>query len=130
MRRSCTPLYWITHPNEICVTSLKLGCKTYTRENACTIFNNRECGDMTFLLAAELAAAKLNILCCNNDHSCVDGAIAAADQFLCKYQLGCKMSSRSTAWCQFVKTFIIALLVQCRASSALLPVIKAKLLCR
>ena len=89
------------------MSSLKLGCKTYTIGDASNICANRDCGDVTFLLAAELAAAKLNILCCNNDHSCVDGAIASADQFLCRYQLGCRLSSRSIAWCQFLKTFTV-----------------------
>jgi hypothetical protein len=54
--------------------------------------------DMTNRLAAQLAAAKLNVRCAGTNSRCVASAIAAADSWLCSHPIGSKVTGNSQAW--------------------------------
>lgn len=61
--------------------------------------------DMTYQLAAQLAAAKLNVGCAGADSSCVASAIASADSWLCSHPLGSKVKADSKAWKQIMPAY-------------------------
>jgi len=54
--------------------------------------------DMTYQLAAQLVAAKLNVECNLTDSSCVASAIAGADTWLCSHPIGSMVTANSQAW--------------------------------
>jgi hypothetical protein len=58
-------------------------------------------GDMTYALAQQLIAAKLNVGCRGSDPSCVSSAIAASDSFLCAHPVGSGIRANDPAWQQF-----------------------------
>jgi hypothetical protein len=84
---------------------ITIGCKTYTKAQALTIVNALSSSDMTYALAAQLGAAKLNVSCCKASSTCVASAISSADKFLCTYPVGCKLSASSTSWKNFLTTY-------------------------
>ena len=61
--------------------------------------------DMTYRLAAQLAAAKLNVNCAGTESSCVADAIAAADSWLCSHPVGSNVTADSRAWKQITPTY-------------------------
>jgi hypothetical protein len=71
--------YWTNHPEAWCVLTITLGCQSYTQADAIAIMLNPTRKDMTYQLAAQLAAAKLNVDCAFTEPSCVANAISAAD---------------------------------------------------
>ncbi len=73
--------YWKTHPEAWPVTSITIGDVTYSQEDAIYILKAAVKGDKTLSMAKQLIAAKLNVAA-GNESSCIDGAIAAADQWL------------------------------------------------
>jgi hypothetical protein len=60
---------------------------------------------MTYRLAAQLAAVKLNVGCAGTNSSCVASAIAAADSWLCLHPIGSKVTANSAAWKQITATY-------------------------
>jgi hypothetical protein len=54
--------------------------------------------DMTYALAAQLIAARLNTGCANSDSSCVSAAMTAADNFLCAHPVGSNVVASTAAW--------------------------------
>jgi hypothetical protein len=80
--------YWANHPEAWCVLTITLGCQNYTQAEAIAIMLHPTNKDMTYQLAAQLAAAELNVDCAFADSSCVASAIAAADSWLCSHPIG------------------------------------------
>jgi hypothetical protein len=97
--------YWQNHPAAWCVSSLTLGCKTYTKSQVIAIMQQSTSQDMTYPLAAQLAAAKLNVTCGGTNSSCVADAITAADSWLCSHPIGSKVKASSPAWQQITPTY-------------------------
>ena len=97
--------YWANHPNAWCVSSIALGCQTYTESQAIAIMHDSTSGDMTYPLGAQLAAAKLNVNCVHTNSSCVTNAIAAADSWLCSHPIGSNVTAKSQAWRQISSTY-------------------------
>ena len=64
--------------------------------------------DKTYVLAYDLIAAKLNIMCKGADSSCIASTIAAADAFLCAHPIGSGVSGSDPAW-QQIKFAVSAL---------------------
>jgi hypothetical protein len=62
-------------------------------------------GDRTYQLAAQLAAAKLNVDCNLTDSSCVASAIAAADAWLCLHPVGSNVTANSKVWKDITATY-------------------------
>jgi hypothetical protein len=60
---------------------------------------------MTYHLAAQLAAAKLNVDCAATDSSCVASAIAAADAWLCSHAIGSNVRANSQVWKDITPTY-------------------------
>ena len=81
--------------------TIQLGCQTYTKAQAIAIMQHPTSGDMTWQLASQLIAAKLNISCSNSNPTCVSSAIAAANSFLCAHPIGSGVPASSSAWQQF-----------------------------
>lgn len=78
--------------------TIKLGCATYTKAQAIAIMQQSTSKDMTYALAAQLIAAKLNTGCAGSNSTCVSSAITAADKFLCAHPVGSSVSANSSAW--------------------------------
>jgi hypothetical protein len=60
---------------------------------------------MTYRLAAQLIAAKLNVACAGTDPSCVSSSIAAADSWLCSHPIGSQVTANSPAWKQITSAY-------------------------
>lgn len=99
--------YWTNHPRAWCVSSITLGCITYSQAQAIAIMRNPDSIDMTYKLARQLAAAKLNVGCLGTDLSCVANAIAAADSWLCRHRIGSRVTAHSQEWRQVTPTYNI-----------------------
>ena len=54
--------YWKTHPEAWPVTSIMIGEDTLTKAQAINVLNNANSKDTTYMLAAQLIAAKLNLI--------------------------------------------------------------------
>jgi hypothetical protein len=96
---SGTPGYWKNHPEAWPVSEISLGGVLYTREEAIWILDQSTSRDMTYVLAAQLIAAKLNVFS-GNESSCVSGCIADADAWLVEYPTGSGVRGNSKAWKQ------------------------------
>ena len=90
----------MNHPQAWCVETITIGCQTYTESQAIAIMRHSTSNDKTYILAQQLIAAKLNILCKGADSSCVDSTIADADAFLCAHPVGSGVPGSSSAWQQ------------------------------
>jgi len=88
----------MNHPEAWCTQTIKLGCVTYTNAQAIAFMQQSTSTDMTYALAAQLIAAKLNVDCAFNDRSCVQTAINAADNWLCSNPVGSKVKASSSNW--------------------------------
>jgi hypothetical protein len=100
-----TPGYWMNHPEAWCVPTIQLGCQSYTKAQAIAFMQQSTSKDMTYPLANQLIAAKLNVRCGGTDASCVSSAIAAADAFLCAHPVGSNVKASSSAWQQISPTY-------------------------
>jgi hypothetical protein len=60
---------------------------------------------MTYPLAAQLIAAKLNVNCGGANSSCVASAISSADAWLCQHPVGSNVSASSPEWAQISSTY-------------------------
>ncbi|MGH9152725.1 MAG: hypothetical protein ACRD03_10085, partial [Acidimicrobiales bacterium] len=92
-----TPGYWKNHPEAWPVDSLVLGGVTYTKDAAIAILDTPKSRDMTYALASQLIATKLNLLI-GTDPSCITGTVAAADAWLATYPIGSGVPAGSDAW--------------------------------
>jgi hypothetical protein len=97
--------YWANHPEAWCVLTITLGCQDYTQAQAIAIMLHPTNKDMTYQLAAQLAAAKLNVDCAFTDSSCVASAITAADAFLCSHPIGSQVTAHSQVWKEITATY-------------------------
>ena len=93
---SLTQGYWKNHPNNWPVTSITMGCKSYSRADAIKIMKKSAAGDKTYSMAAQLIATKLNLANGNNS-SCITATVAAADTWLQQNPLG---SGAKKTWTQ------------------------------
>ena len=85
--------------------TIQLGCITYTQAQAINIMRHSSSQDMTYTLAQELIAAKLNAACNHSNSSCIAAQIAAADAWLCQHPIGSGVTANSAAWQQIKSTF-------------------------
>jgi len=76
--------FWKTHPDEWPVSSLTIGDRTYNKDQLLGILRKANAKDATYMLAAQLIAAKLNDLSDAYTHP----AILDADAFLITHPLG------------------------------------------
>jgi hypothetical protein len=90
--------YWMNHPEAWCMQTIKVCCQTYTKSQAIASMKQSTSKDMTYALAAQLIAAKLNANCAGANSSCVSSAISNADNFLCVHAVGSKVAASSSAW--------------------------------
>jgi hypothetical protein len=97
--------YWANHPEAWCVLTITLGCQSYTQAEAIAIMLHPTSKDMTYQLAAQLAAAKLNVDCAFTDSSCVASSITAADTWLCSHPIGSNVRANSAAWKEITPTY-------------------------
>lgn len=87
--------YWVNHPENWPVTSLRLGDVYYSKNEAIGILQRPTRGDRTYALAAQLIATKLN-LADGCDASCIATEVAAADEWLTTYRLGSNVKNNAT----------------------------------
>ena len=78
--------------------SITIGCTTYSKADAIAIMQQPVAKDMTYALAQQLIAAKLNIACLGTDSSCISRAISDADNFLCTRPVGSGVKARVRVW--------------------------------
>jgi hypothetical protein len=97
--------YWANHPDAWCLVSITLGCQSYTEAQVIAIMQNPTRGDRTYQLAAQLAAANLNVDCNLTDSSCVASAIAAANAWLCLHPVGSNVTANSKVWKDITATY-------------------------
>jgi hypothetical protein len=97
--------YWANHPEAWCLTSITLGCQSYTEAQVIAIIKHPTRKDMTYQLAAQSAAAKLNVNCNLTDSSCVAAAVAAADAWLCLHPIGSNVAANSKVWKEITATY-------------------------
>lgn len=90
--------YWASHPEAWCAQTIQIGAATYTQTQAIAIMQQSTSGDKTFSLAAQLIAAKLNVLCAGADSTCVSAAMSAADTWLGSHPVGSGVTSNSKDW--------------------------------
>jgi hypothetical protein len=79
------------------VSSLELGGVEYSQADATALLESRVAGDVSFALAKQLVAAKLNAAS-GNDASCVLAAIADADAWLASNPIGSGVKANGAAW--------------------------------
>ena len=91
-----TPGYWKNHPEAWPVDSITIGEDTYTKEQVIAFINMGD-GDKSLTMFRAYVAAYLNGLI-GNDTSCVDGALAAAYNWLDMYEVGSGVAAKSDAW--------------------------------
>jgi hypothetical protein len=89
--------YWKTHASEWTCTSIRVGCTTYSREQAIAIMDASVRGDMTYAMFEQLVAAKLNVAG-GSYASCILSTISAAETWLCAHPVGSNVGSSSSAW--------------------------------
>ena len=97
--------YWANHPDAWCVQTIQIGCLSYTQDQAIAIMQQSTSGDMTYPLAAQLIAAKLNVNCVHSNSSCVASAISSADAWLCQHPVGSNVDAHSPEWKQITPTY-------------------------
>ncbi len=78
--------FWKNHPNNWSTTQLVIGNQTLNQSQALDILNNARARDMTYQLAAQLIAAKLNVAA--GATNLVASTITAADNFLVSSPIG------------------------------------------
>ena len=61
--------------------------------------------DMTYALAAQLIAARLNTGCAHSDASCVSSAMTTADNFLCAHPVGSNVVASTATWKGITATY-------------------------
>jgi Bacterial Ig domain len=79
--------YWKTHAGDWPVTSLTIGCTTYTQAQLLTILNTPPQGKATYILAHQLIAALLNVELGACTSAQVQSTITSAQSLLCTWAL-------------------------------------------
>jgi len=87
--------YWVNHPDNWPVTSMRLGDVYYSKAEAIGVLQRPTRGDLTYSLAAQLIATKLN-LADGCDASCIATYVADADYWLGRYPIGCNLKNNNT----------------------------------
>ena len=82
-----TRAYWLNHPNQWPLTGMYLGSRYYTRNQCIDILKRPTRGDNTYLMAAQLIAAKLNVAR-GADASCISETITDGDEWLTHFPVG------------------------------------------
>ncbi|MEQ1632939.1 MAG: hypothetical protein ABL997_11240, partial [Planctomycetota bacterium] len=88
--------FWKTHASDWPVTSLTLGCRTYTQQELLALMNLPVRGDASIQLAHQLIAAKLNVAAFTNNWPVIASRIADADALLCTYAGALPLNVRTT----------------------------------
>ncbi len=88
--------YWKNHASAWPVTSLTMGCRTYTQAQLLAILRRPVRGDASVALAYQLIAAKLNVAAFTNSWPAIAGAIQQADTLLCTYSGAIPLGVRTT----------------------------------
>ena len=83
--------------------AIQIGCVIYTKAQAIAIMQHSTTRDMTYALAQQLIAAKLNVMC-NYASNCIANEIAAADAWLCAHPVGSGVKASSSDWQQISGT--------------------------
>jgi hypothetical protein len=89
--------YWVNHPAAWPVSSLYLGGVLYTKQQAIEVLQRATKGDVTYSMAAQLIATKLN-LANGNVSSCITSTVVSADSWLSTYPIGSGVKGNSSAW--------------------------------
>lgn len=92
-----TPGYWKNHPDAWPVSSLTLGGTSYTKAQLLAILGQSKSRDLTYQMASQLIAAKLNVAN-GTDASCISATITAADDWLAANPVGSGVTGNSAAW--------------------------------
>jgi hypothetical protein len=89
--------YWVNHPSAWPVSCLYLGSTLYTKAQALTVLQRATKGDMTYAMAAQLIAAKLNLYN-GNQSSCIGQTVSDADTWMTSHGVGSGVTGGSSAW--------------------------------
>ncbi|MET0212484.1 MAG: SdrD B-like domain-containing protein [Vicinamibacterales bacterium] len=93
-----TPGYWKNHPEAWPVSSVTVGGKVYTKDEALAILNSSVSKDKTYTMFSSLVPAMLNVTI-GNDSTCVSQAIADANAWMAAYgPVGSGVAASSYAW--------------------------------
>ena len=87
----------MNHPSAWPVEQLMIGGTMYTKIQLIAIIKRPTKNDVTYSLAQQLIAAKLNVGV-GNKSSCIESTIAAADAWLTRNKLGSNVKGSSAAW--------------------------------
>ena len=85
--------------------TIRLGCIEYSKAQAIMFMQQSTSKDMTYAMAAQLIAAKLNVKCNGTDSNCVASAINNADAWLCQHPVGSNVTASSSAWQQITSVY-------------------------
>lgn len=100
-----TPGIWKTiYKDRWPVDSLTVAGVTYTKDQAIRLMSKSPKNDMTYLLFAQVVAAKLNVLMGNNSQ-CIDADIERAETWLVAHPLGSGVAISSAAWKEITPAF-------------------------
>jgi hypothetical protein len=92
-----TPGYWKNHPDAWPVSSITIGGRDYSRDEAIAWLGNVN-KDKTTTMFSSLVSAKLNVMI-GNESGCVDSTISAADDWMHTYgPVGSGVAAASVAW--------------------------------
>jgi hypothetical protein len=91
-----TPGYWKNHPDDWPVSSIMMGGKSYSVEQAIDVLK-KVSKDKAVTLFSSLLAAKLNLLSGTNP-DCIATTVGLADKWLAKYPVGTPVAGSSAAW--------------------------------
>ncbi|WP_081865631.1 SdrD B-like domain-containing protein [Chondromyces apiculatus] len=94
---TCNHDYWKNHPSSWPVCQRVLGQVSYTIQQLITMLKHPTTNDMTYELAKELLAAKLNVGA-GNPSGCIEGTIVAADAWLKLHPVGSNVKRQSLSW--------------------------------
>jgi hypothetical protein len=93
-----TPGYWKNHPEAWPVSSVTVAGVTYTKAQAIAILGSPVTKDKTYTMFSSLVPAMLNVAI-DNDNTCVNDAIAAAQSWMGNYgPVGSGVAASSYAW--------------------------------
>jgi hypothetical protein len=85
--------YWKNHPGAWPVSSITIGGVTYTKTQAIMILSDASSKNATKMLAAQLIAAKLNVLVCGAGGTTIQTTINQADAFLVAHPIGSSLTA-------------------------------------
>jgi hypothetical protein len=85
--------------------TIRIGCIEYPQPQAIAIMKQSTSKDMTYPMAAQLIAAKLNMNCTGANSSCVIAAINNADSWMCQHPVGSNVTASSAAWQQITAAY-------------------------